>query len=567
MPEPPILIPLRNLGSAPLRIEWFGDVAYAGRSGGRSPMVAVTLARGHQGQWIRTDIVDDSPLTASIPIAYLRLLRIGDIWVSGERVGTDPGSTRITFENLQIDDSTTSILPAGLPVAEDGGKPTYLLPFSDFDGHRGHTGAFCARVRLPDGGFLVVPCMELIRFYFGDSGLLLKRLFSGATATDNLYLSAWRSDVSGAAHLTLAPGLPFPAARTVARIVFDRQAAKAAAWIAKSGVTAAAHSERYYPKTTFPFKGQTNLTVEGRWLGGDERRVLLVERILQCSHPFPFQRLHVRTTTELAGDGPPGSSGRSKSSKRDAEPRRHKQELLEGFVTRALLPMAVVEDDIETPFPDLVGKPVHRMADNHAKVGSRTDDSENVGELSSGETSSGLGGRESEVTTSQARIAEWDSEPEVVALFLKAFDELVKEGRITAKLVPPLSTQGGTTPRSPFLRGDWIVPEPDGQSRQLWCAMIVESEVMTDRRFLVMAIATDPGKVALARFDAPPGTEDKSVTSHCAAFAEHGSLPERSDLVVLDPDQTRNRQLISGLFQSALRHSSTGDKETTQGSM
>jgi hypothetical protein len=71
-PEPPVLIPLRNLGSAPLRIEWFGNVSYAERTGGRSPMVAVTLARGHQGQWIRTDIVDDSPLTASIPIAYLR---------------------------------------------------------------------------------------------------------------------------------------------------------------------------------------------------------------------------------------------------------------------------------------------------------------------------------------------------------------------------------------------------------------------------------------------------------------------------------------------------------------
>lgn len=427
MAEPPVLIPLRNLGSAPLRIEWFGDVAYAGRSGGRSPMVAVTLARGHQGQWIRTDIVDDTPLTASIPIAYLRLLRIGDIWVSGQRVGTDPGSTRITFENLQIDDSTTSVLPAGLPVAEDGGKPTYLLPFSDFDGHCGHTGAFCARVRLPEGGFLVVPCMELIRFYFGDSGLLLKRLFSGATATDNLYLSAWRSDVSGAAHLTLAPGLPFPAARTVARIAFDRQAARAAAWIAKSGVAAAVHSEQYYPRTTFPFKGETNFTVEGRWLRGGERGVFLVERIVQCSHPFPFEWLFARTTAELAGEGRPGSSGRRKSSRRDAEPRRHKKELLENFVTRALLPMTVIADDIETPFPDLVGKPVHRMADNHANGGSRSDDSEDAAALSSGEASSSLGGREAEVTNSLALSAEWDSEPEVVTLFRKAFEELVRE--------------------------------------------------------------------------------------------------------------------------------------------
>lgn len=555
-PEPPVLVPLRNLGSAPLRIEWFGDVSYAGRSGGRSPMVTVTLARGHQGQWIRTDIVDDSPLTASIPIAYLRLLRIGDIWVSGQRVGTDPDSTRITFDNLQIDDSTTSVLPAGFPIEDEGGEPTYLLPFSDFDGHRGHTGAFCARVRLPEGGFLVVPCMELIRFYFGDSGLLLKRLFSGATATDNLYLSAWRRDVSGAAHLTLAQGLPFPAARTVARIAFDRQAAKAAAWIAKSGVTAAAHSERYYPRTTFPLKGETNLTVEGRWLGRDERKAFLVERILQCSHPFPFQRLHVRTTTELAGDGPPGSSGRSKSSRRDAEPRRHKQELLEGFVTRALLPMAVVADDIETPFPDLVGKPVHRMADNHAKVSSRTDDSENVGELSSGETSSGLGGRESEVTTSQARISEWDSEPEVVALFRKTFDELVKEGRITAKLVPPLSTQGGTTPRNPFLRGDWIVQKPDDRSRQLWCARTMEDDVLVGGRFLVMAITCDLGKVVLVRLDATQENDDESIIKHCAAFAESGLLPDRGTVIALDGESASNQDLVWNIFRQTLGTSS-----------
>jgi len=544
-PEPPVLIPLRNLGSAPLRIEWFGDVNYAGRSGGRSPMVAVTLARGHQGQWIRTDIVDDSPLTPSIPIAYLRLLRIGDIWVSGQRVGTDPGSTRITFENLQIDDSTTSVLPAGLPVAEDGGKPAYLLPFSDFDGHRGHTGAFCARVRLPEGGFLVVPCMELIRFYFGDSGLLLKRLFSGATATDNLYLSAWRSDVSGAAHLTLAPGLPFPAARTVARIAFDRQAAKAAAWIAKSGVAAAVHSERYYPRTTFPFKGETNFTVEGRWLRGGERGVFLVERIVQCSHPFPFEWLFARTTAELVGEGRPGSSRRGKSSRRDAEPRRHEKELLENFVTRALLPMTVIADDIEAPFPDLVNKPVHRMADNHASGASRWNDSEDVAALSSGEASSSLGGREAEVTNSRALSAEWDSEPEVVILFRKVFEELVREGRITAKLMPPLRDQGGITPGNPFLRGDWIVRESNDRSRQLWCAKMVEGKTLADRMFLVLALTTIPEKMALIRLDVPQRANDESVLAHCMAFVKNGSLPGQGDCAVLEKSQAKKPELIS----------------------
>ncbi len=154
--------------------------------------------------------------------------------------------------------------------------------------------------------------------------------------------------------------------------------------------------------------------------------------------------------------------------------------------------MAVIADDIETPFPDLDDKPVHRMADNHASGGLRADDSEDVATLSSGEASCSLGGGEAEVTNSLALSAEWDSEPEVVTLFRKAFEELVREGRIAARLVPPLRDQGGITSGNPFLRGDWIVREPDDRSRQLWCAKIVENDALVGRSFLVLAIATTP---------------------------------------------------------------------------
>lgn len=288
-------------------------------------------------------------------------------------------------------------------------------------------------------------------------------------------------------------------------------------------------------------------------MGGDERQVFLVERILQCSHPFPFEWLFARTTAELASEGRPGSPGRSKSSRRDAEPRRQRKELLKGFVTRALLPMAVIADDIETPFPDLVGKPVHRMADNHANGASHSNNSEDVATLSSGEASSALGGREAEVTNSLALSAEWDSEPGVVVLFRKVFDELVKECRIAARLVPPLSDQGGITPGNSFLRGDWIVREPDDRSRQLWCARMVEDDVLAGGKFLVMAVASGPGKVAITHLDATKKTDDKDVLTYCTDFAENRSLPKECHFIGLDDDPTWNQELVSASLQHMLR--------------
>lgn len=544
MADPVVLDSVRSLGSTPFRIEWFGDVSYGGRSGGRSPLVNVVLARAHQGQWTRSIGGDDGPpIMASIPVAYLRLLRIGDVWVLGQRAGCDSGSIRLTFPDILIDNTTTDVRPVGLPLDETDGDPNYPLVFSEFDAHRGHTGAFCARVRLDDGIVLVVPCMELVRFYFGASGLLLNRLFSGAFATDNLYTSANCHPITGIANLTLAPGLPFPAATTVARIAFDWRAEKAAAWIAKSGVAAAANGERYYPKTTFPFVGSSDLTVDGRWLDAGLSRVFLVERLLQCTRPFPFKRLYARSATEIAGEQQPNKSktaAKGKASKRTKNARGHNRTLLEGYVTRALLPMAIeADDDFENPFPDLIGKSIHRMVDASVRQPAQNESNKAASEFAAGATSSSIGGRGTEVMAAHGGKLAWDIEPEEVILFRAAFQELLERGETAASLLPPLSAASTGRSKSPFVRGDWIVSAPDEQSRKVWCAKISPNDPLANRH--LVALIRPQGeeaarcKAVLVPISGQITLYDAEVHKICADFAaDRLSLEDVANAIALD---------------------------------
>lgn len=208
---------------------------------------------------------------------------------------------------------------------------------------------------------LVVPCTELVRFYFGASGGLLKRLFSGALASRQLYTSARINPATGIARLDLFPGLPAVAASTVGRIAFDPQARKAMRWLINSGVSAAANKERHYPRTTFPFLGETTLTAQGRWIKQGRHRVFLAERLIRCTHPFPFQKLFYTSQVNLTAM----SNASRQKPERMARPDKNfhpKVYLTEGMVASDLQAVAVPSpEDIDCSFPDLMTKHVRRV--------------------------------------------------------------------------------------------------------------------------------------------------------------------------------------------------------------
>lgn len=206
-------------------------------------------------------------------------------------MGSSP-VVRQVFQALIVDEETAVVAPAG---ASKGARASrFDLDFALFEEHRRHTGSWVAKVAVDERTSIVIPCVELMRFYFGTSGSLAAQLLSGAKSDGRLY-EAWSfSATTRSASLTLGEGLHATAAVPIARIAGDRIARRAFWDVAKSGTVAIANRAPWYPKMRFPFIGRTDLTCEGVWLNYPDCRIFVVYRLLQCTHPLPFMKLFYR---------------------------------------------------------------------------------------------------------------------------------------------------------------------------------------------------------------------------------------------------------------------------------
>ncbi|WP_231670162.1 hypothetical protein [Ralstonia solanacearum] len=221
------------------------------------------------------------------------LLRIGDLWRE-QSLESRAADEELLCENLVIGRDTCELVKAGSSF-EDG---SFMLPLHQHAGHRENTRSYCVRVTLPDGKLLVIPCMELIRFYFGSSSELLNRLFSPQLRKEHLYTGTPAIDRHNRMTLQLADRIPRASAEDIARIAGSRLAWHAVAMIGASCARAAQERQEIYPQTLFPFEGTTTLRASGEWLsrGNDPKGTFLVYQLLSCSHPFPFKSLRFRVT-------------------------------------------------------------------------------------------------------------------------------------------------------------------------------------------------------------------------------------------------------------------------------
>lgn len=341
----PIVRPLAGF-ARPMQIIWLGQVHNIGILGQRRPQIEVVL-RSAQDAAAPT-------MRRLVPAAFVRALRLGDVWHGPNLVGQST-SPIVQLKDLKVSGDSARVQPIGKPL--DGAKGKYPLDFKSFCDHSGHTGAYALREGLGDGRSLIVPCWELLRFYFGASGALVSRLLSGPLTARTLYSSA-RYDPGRDVHwLDLARGMHSTGAVTIARIALERRAASAARWISNSGTAALVNGEPYYPKTNFPFAGATNLTVQGRWLGPG-REVLFVERIVSCSHPFPFRTLHYSVPDSPVRLAPHPAWSFSRTSKSDGS----RVEIREGAKGPAKN-FAVIHlpEHTDVAFPDLTQKLMRRV--------------------------------------------------------------------------------------------------------------------------------------------------------------------------------------------------------------
>lgn len=275
------------------RIDWFGELFYPPFLGNSQPSVQVAISP------IQHDPSDSNAMLAanattlsnqrqiSLKIGLLGLLKIGDIWQNGRCIST-PDYEIERFEKVSINKTTTSIIKAGLSIDDN-----FILPLNEHPWHRLQTMSYCICVTIKNDKRIIIPCIELIRFYFGSSSKLLHRLLTRQISTEDFYRSINFDNSSGHLHLKLAENLSGVSAADIGRIALDNNAWRAARLIFDTCLAASTAREPIYTYTGFPFIGETDLVCTGKWIsfGGTPNATFVVYQIKSCSHPFPFKSL------------------------------------------------------------------------------------------------------------------------------------------------------------------------------------------------------------------------------------------------------------------------------------
>jgi hypothetical protein len=256
---------------------------------------------------------------------------------------------------LLIKDETATLIKAGLSL--DG---NFLLPLSHHPWHKGATQSYCIMVVLPDKTRLIIPCLELIRFYFGSSGNLVQRLFTTPLITNSLWAKKRYDEEKRHLHLVLADRMSGASAADIGRIAASKHAKWSAGSIFNSCQKASIQRDSVHPYTKFPFEGKTDLLANGIWLpfGDKTEATFVVYRIRSCSYPFPFQSLSYESSDKAIHHAKhsKGASGESGFVKKrytrprkfvNSDPSKHKSQQQYRFKK-------------EYRFPDLVRKNVWR---------------------------------------------------------------------------------------------------------------------------------------------------------------------------------------------------------------
>lgn len=279
------------------RIDWFGEVAFPNRLLRRTqPSVLVHLSRVLNISFEENPallLAPDSTFASRqrkvwISVGTLPLLRVGDIWRNG-RLELAPDYELEQFPDLEINAQTSVLVKAGLNLEEKG----FLLPRTEHPWHMECTQSYCLMIELPQNRRLIIPCMELIRFYFGSSSNLLTKLFLPPLSRDALYSKPRFDKSSGRLTLQLAADISGVSAADIGRMHMDPQAWRTAVHAGASLLKGSVSGQGAYPQSYFPFEGQTNVIASGKWLSfqDDPRATFIVYSLRSCSHLFPFRSL------------------------------------------------------------------------------------------------------------------------------------------------------------------------------------------------------------------------------------------------------------------------------------
>ena len=348
------------------RIDWFGDLAFPNRLIRRKqPSLLLHLSRVLDSNYRDDPSVLLSPASTTpakfqrkiwISVGTLPRLRIGDIWRNGQ-LEVSPDYQLESFVDLHIDDTTVSLIKAGLNLDGKG----FLLPISEHPWHMQCTHSYCVTVELPDNRRLIIPCIELIRFYFGSCNNLVTRLFSPTLRREALYTKPQFDKTTGRLVLELAEKIAGASAADIGRMHLDPVAWHAAVRVGASLLKPSLAKQSVYPQAFFPFEGKTTLIAAGKWLPLEDQAqaTFIVYNLRSCSHPFPFRSLRYTSKDRVQVSTQDGRARSSQPPKRRYQSARdaHDQSFVEQDASNSLTPK-IKQIRLEPRFPDLRKKTI-----------------------------------------------------------------------------------------------------------------------------------------------------------------------------------------------------------------
>lgn len=259
---------------------------------------------------------------AGIAVGYLPSLQIGQYFNSNGHAPHSKWSNRKTI-TFQLDTSDPeSIVDCFISDLQ-------LTTSSDLTSYKFKSASDKAHIKALNGHLLTsnknsIPStvyihdMEIIRFYLTNSSHSCKNLFSGAFQNDRLLVKVYNdiheepeyNHETGRCRFVYRFRYTYADRYALSRILSepDNHALKAAQKVYKSITSDTlnlASGTIGYPKTHFPFKRKTQLSVSGRYLDTQSGKIFFIEKIESCSSPFLFKHLSCCSELEPGGKPPP----------------------------------------------------------------------------------------------------------------------------------------------------------------------------------------------------------------------------------------------------------------------
>jgi hypothetical protein len=273
------------------RLNWFGGIE-------RDPKVAteyklqVVLTKvkdDAKGAWHTEGAVEQDILRmVLIGVGQLPLLRMGSLWRDGKLEMLRSGVEQV----FDLD------IPPGLPnyyIATDKVGLSGLVPFRD---HRlMGFGKNTKCVVLPHNGDpagIIIPAIELIRFYYANSTRLSKAIFDGdfIHSPSSIYVPDYTGLDGTFAVVCRRQDVSDDDCWTIARILNAKAAFDGARRVSDSMMRNFANTQHAHPESAFPFSGKTRIKALCKKVGYNPARWLVLS-LVACSGSFPYEELQV----------------------------------------------------------------------------------------------------------------------------------------------------------------------------------------------------------------------------------------------------------------------------------